>query len=100
MGKETVKGRDAASMRSQDCARWRAGPGLLIISGAELGERLKWEGQKGKKSCPVSTFNERSDHAGVKVQVEEFSALTQLQNRASAQASEISAQPRRDLLIS
>lgn len=33
-------------------ARCRAGPGLLIFLGAELGERLEWEGQKGKSLAP------------------------------------------------
>lgn len=52
MREETVKGCGAASMRSQDCARCRTGPGLLIFLGAELGERLEWEGQKGKSLAP------------------------------------------------
>lgn len=39
-------------MRSQDCARRRAGPGLLVSLGAELGERLKWDGQKRKSLAP------------------------------------------------
>lgn len=48
----TVRGCGRASMRSQDRARRRAGPGLLVSLGAELGERLKWDGQKRKSLAP------------------------------------------------
>lgn len=39
---------------------------------------LKWDGQRGGNSGPVlfSTFNERSDQAGVNVQVEQSSVST------------------------
>lgn len=47
-----VKESECASLRSQDRARRRAGPGPLILLGAELGERLKWEGQKGESLAP------------------------------------------------
>lgn len=60
------------------CAACAPRATYLLVAGCRAGCLTEVGRAKRKKSGPVSTFNECTDHAGAKVQVEQLSRRSRL----------------------